>query len=114
MECSRCGGSMMLETVIKLRRRFIGFRETRSLGAYWAICKIGVPIEGADRTSATGPRLHCPADRGCERRGGPEPHARDRTPEISPRPTRHRVAARAWVISPSIRQVHASLVRKAA
>jgi hypothetical protein len=45
MECKRCGGSMMLETVIKLRRSFIGFRETRSQGAYCATCKIGAPIE---------------------------------------------------------------------
>ena len=46
MECKRCGGSMMLETVIKLRRGFfVGFRETRSLGAYCATCQLGVPIE---------------------------------------------------------------------
>jgi hypothetical protein len=35
----------MLETVIELRRKFFGFRETRSLGAYCATCKIGVPME---------------------------------------------------------------------
>jgi hypothetical protein len=45
MECNRCGGSMMLETVIKLRRRLVGFRETRSQGAYCPTCKIGVPVE---------------------------------------------------------------------
>jgi len=45
MECNRCGGLMMSETVIKLRRRFIGFRETRSQGAYCATCKIGVLLE---------------------------------------------------------------------
>jgi hypothetical protein len=45
MECNRCGGPMMLETVIKLRRRFIGFRETRSQGAYCATCRIAVPVE---------------------------------------------------------------------
>jgi hypothetical protein len=45
MECTRCGGPMMLETVIKLRRTFVGFRETRSRGAYCATCKIGVPME---------------------------------------------------------------------
>jgi hypothetical protein len=45
MECTRCGGSMMPETVIRLRRSFIGFRETRSRGAYCPTCKIGVPME---------------------------------------------------------------------
>jgi hypothetical protein len=51
MECNRCGGPMMLETVIKLRRRLVGFRETRSQGAYCATCKIGVPV--ANDQSAT-------------------------------------------------------------
>jgi hypothetical protein len=45
MECKRCGGPMMLETVIKLRRSFIGFREARSAGAYCVTCRIGVPVE---------------------------------------------------------------------
>jgi hypothetical protein len=49
------------------------------------------------------------ADRGCHRRGGPEPNTREWTPEIPPRPTWHRVAARAWVISPSIRRMHQRL-----
>jgi hypothetical protein len=55
MKCERCGGPMMLETVIKLRRGFLGFRETRSPGAYCASCQIGVPIEGCrsiDRPAA--------------------------------------------------------------
>src|SRR5271166_746098 len=34
----------MLETVIELRRGVLGFRETRSRGAYCATCKIGVPV----------------------------------------------------------------------
>jgi hypothetical protein len=51
MQCNRCDGPMMLETVIQLRRRLVGFRETRSQGAYCATCKIGVPI--ATRQSAT-------------------------------------------------------------
>jgi hypothetical protein len=45
MECKQCGGPMMLETVIKLRRGFVGLRETRSCGAYCAACKISVPME---------------------------------------------------------------------
>jgi len=46
MECTQCGGPMMPETVIALRRSFIGFRETRSRGAYCPSCRIGVPMEG--------------------------------------------------------------------
>lgn len=46
MECKRCGGTMMPETVIKLRRSvFVGFRETRSRGAYCATCQVGVSLE---------------------------------------------------------------------
>jgi hypothetical protein len=45
IECERCGGPTMLETVIKLRRGHLGFRETRSQGAYCATCKRSVPIE---------------------------------------------------------------------
>jgi hypothetical protein len=45
MECKRCGGPMMPETVIKLRRSLIGFRETRSAGAYCVTCRIGVSVE---------------------------------------------------------------------
>src|SRR5271166_2976149 len=45
MECKRCGGAMMPETVIELRRGVLGFRETRYRGAYCATCKIGVPVE---------------------------------------------------------------------
>ncbi len=51
MECTLCGGSMMSETVIKLRRSFVGFRETRSRGTYCPMCKIGVPME-SDQLSA--------------------------------------------------------------
>jgi hypothetical protein len=47
MDCKRCGGAMMAETVIQLRRRLIGFREIRFAGAYCATCQIGVPGEGA-------------------------------------------------------------------
>src|SRR5689334_11769973 len=47
MQCSQCGGPMMPETVITLRRNLIGFRETRSQGAYCATCRIGVPVEDA-------------------------------------------------------------------
>ena len=45
MQCRQCGGPMMAETVIKLRRRWLGFRETRFQGAYCATCKIGVLVE---------------------------------------------------------------------
>jgi hypothetical protein len=45
MECKRCGGSTMLETVIKLRRGFLSLRETRSQGGYCPTCKLSLPIE---------------------------------------------------------------------
>lgn len=45
MRCQRCGGPMMAETIIKLRRTFVGFREIRSQGAYCVSCKITVPVE---------------------------------------------------------------------
>jgi hypothetical protein len=44
MECKLCGGPMMLETVIKLRHGFIGFREARFAGAYCATCQIGISV----------------------------------------------------------------------
>jgi hypothetical protein len=44
-ECTRCGGQMMSETVIKLRRGVIGFRETRFQGAYCATCRRSVAVE---------------------------------------------------------------------
>src|SRR5271166_3729523 len=39
---------------------------------------------------------NCPADRGCHRRGGPEPNAGGRTPGLCPRPANHRIAAWGW------------------
>jgi hypothetical protein len=45
MQCRQCGGPMMSETVIKLRRGLFGFRETRFQGAYCATCRIGVTLE---------------------------------------------------------------------
>ena len=45
IECKRCGRWTMLETVIKLRRGILGFRETRSKGGYCVTCKLSVPIE---------------------------------------------------------------------
>ena len=55
IECQRCGGPTMLETIIKLRRGLLGFRETRSPGAYCATCKLSVPLENpaATRPSIT-------------------------------------------------------------
>jgi hypothetical protein len=41
----RCGHPTMLETVIKLRRGVLGFRETRSQGGYCPACRLSVPIE---------------------------------------------------------------------
>jgi hypothetical protein len=51
MNCNRCGHPMMLETVIKLRRSIIGFKETRSQGAYCLTCRISVPIESPRPTT---------------------------------------------------------------
>jgi hypothetical protein len=45
IECKRCGGPTMLETVIKLRRSILGFRETRWQGGYCATCRLSVPME---------------------------------------------------------------------
>jgi hypothetical protein len=45
MECNRCGGLMMQETVIKLQRRFVGVGETRFLAGYCAWCKTSVPMD---------------------------------------------------------------------
>ena len=41
------------------------------------------------------PRLRCPAERGCRRRGGPEPDVGDWTPRFRPPPDDHRMAD--WV-----------------
>jgi hypothetical protein len=45
IECERCGGPTMLETVIKLRRGVLGFREARSQGTYCPTCRLSVPME---------------------------------------------------------------------
>jgi hypothetical protein len=45
IECKRCGGPTMSETMIRLQRGVLGFRETRSQGAYCATCKLSVSIE---------------------------------------------------------------------
>jgi hypothetical protein len=45
IECKRCGGPTMMETVIKLRRGILGFRETRSQGGYCVTCRLSVPME---------------------------------------------------------------------
>jgi ssDNA-binding Zn-finger/Zn-ribbon topoisomerase 1 len=46
IECKRCGGPTMSETLIKLRRGVFGFRETRSQGGYCPTCRLSVPMEG--------------------------------------------------------------------
>jgi hypothetical protein len=38
---------MMPETVIRLRRGVLGFRETRLAGAYCAVCQTGVVLDAA-------------------------------------------------------------------
>jgi hypothetical protein len=45
IECKRCDGPTMSETLITLRRGVLGIRETRSQGAYCPTCKRSVPIE---------------------------------------------------------------------
>jgi len=55
MECERCGGPTMPETVIKLRRSFLGFRETRFQGAYCMTCKIGMPVMDQPQQSIRSP-----------------------------------------------------------
>ena len=65
IECSRCGGPTMLETVIKLRRGVFGFHETRSQGGYCATCKRSVPIENmpsCDHHRDPWPRAKAAAD----------------------------------------------------
>jgi hypothetical protein len=44
IECKRCGGPTMAETVITLRRGRLGRGETRSQGGYCATCKLSVPM----------------------------------------------------------------------
>lgn len=56
IECKRCGGPTMSETVIKLRRSVIGFRETRWQGAYCAACKLSVPMH--DPSAIARPRTN--------------------------------------------------------
>ncbi len=45
IECGRCGGPAMPETVIKLRRGVLGRRGTRSQGGYCVACRLSVPLE---------------------------------------------------------------------
>lgn len=49
IECNRCGGPTMSETVVKLRRGIVGFRETRWQGAYCAGCgqSVTAPVQAA-------------------------------------------------------------------
>jgi hypothetical protein len=70
MACKQCGGAMMCETVIALRRGFFGFRETRSQGAYCVTCKIAVPIE--DHPSVQNPPIGADAQ-ACGRVGAVSP-----------------------------------------
>jgi hypothetical protein len=45
IECKRCDGPTMPETVIALRRGVLGFRETRSQGGYCATCGLSGAVE---------------------------------------------------------------------
>jgi hypothetical protein len=45
IECGRCGGPAMPETVIKIRRGVLGRRGTRSQGGYCVACRLSVPLE---------------------------------------------------------------------
>src|SRR3954462_737682 len=62
MDCKRCGGSMMPETVIKLRRSLLGFRETRSQGAYCATCKTGILVEESPLSNPAPPAIRAPGN----------------------------------------------------
>lgn len=53
IECERCGGPTMLETVIKLRRSILGFSETRWQGGYCPTCKLSAPIENHARVGSS-------------------------------------------------------------
>ena len=58
MDCGRCGGPMMPETVVKLRRGLFGLRATQSEGAYCATCRTGVLLEGPPRRRAPAPAFN--------------------------------------------------------
>lgn len=45
MECKRCGGPAMAETVIRLRRGLLGLRETRMEGMYCTACRVSSPVK---------------------------------------------------------------------
>ena len=45
MKCKRCGGPAMVETVIRLRRGFLGLHETRLEGMYCTACKVSSPVQ---------------------------------------------------------------------
>ncbi len=45
IECKRCGGPTLPETVVKLQRGLIGFRETRWQGGYCVACGLSVPTQ---------------------------------------------------------------------
>jgi hypothetical protein len=50
MECKRCGGPAMSETVIRLRRGILGLRETRVQGVYCTACKVSSTMENPAST----------------------------------------------------------------
>jgi hypothetical protein len=88
MQCKRCDGPMMTETVIKLRRSVFGFRETRSLGAYCPMCQIGVPAESqpalAGRAAMAMPRSRIASVWPFRLPGGPSRPGRRRISAMPP------------------------------
>jgi hypothetical protein len=52
MQCQRCGGPMMPETVIKVRRGLFGFHGTRLQGAYCAACGVGTLVDAPSPAGA--------------------------------------------------------------
>ena len=53
-------------------------------------------LQVVDWASVTSPRLRCPTDRGCHRRGCAKPNVGDRAPKFRPSPTGQRIATWDW------------------
>lgn len=47
IDCKRCGGLTLPETLITLRRSFLGLRATRATAEYCPACKVSVPVDTA-------------------------------------------------------------------
>ncbi len=97
MECIHCGDTMMRETVISLKRRFIGFRETRSERGYCMRCGTSAPCESQTLLNTAVGR----ANRG--RAGSPKRSAR----RTSPWPSRLGQSTLDWTASGALHAQHA-------